>query len=226
VAQVLINFEWQRDAEGYRLEPNPIEPKPGGGLVYHPLGIRVVSDPNRLRLVRRGGRPILYRPLDRFETLYKIFANDIRTPEDVLTFADKFGPLTIEGLDAEIGEPAYDTIVQAEAMREFLGFAGPDKALLTRGIDSQVNSLGDIDVALVLDPTTTTPKLQLSPSTLLDAIWLQFGQALSGDTSLRQCQHCGAWFETGAGTARRRDAKFCSDDHRVAFNSLKRSKRR
>jgi len=33
-----------------------------------------------------------------------------------------------------------------------------------------------------------------------------------------------AFFEAGRGTGRRLDAKFCSDEHRIAFNSLKRSR--
>jgi hypothetical protein len=151
-------------------------------------------------------------------------ADSHRTPKDVLAFAQRFGPLTRDGLDKEAGEPTYDSVVHAEAMREFLSYGGGDARLLSRGIDSQMNSLGQIDVALVLDPTTASPKLRLSPLDLRDALWLQFGQALSGDASLRQCQHCGAWFETGVGTGRRRDAKFCSDEHRIAFNSLKRRK--
>lgn len=122
-----------------------------------------------------------------------------------------------------VGEPAYDIVVHAEAMREFLGFASGDKQLLNQGIDAQVNPLSQIDIAIVLDPETTKPKMRLSPSSLLNALWLQFGRSISGDACLRRCQHCDAWFEVGTGTGRRRDAKFCSYDHRVAFNSLKRS---
>jgi hypothetical protein len=222
--QILLNFEWQRDTAGYRLVPDEKPSQPEDTLVFHPLGIRVVSEKKPQRLMRLGGRLRSYRPLDQFETLFRMFANNVRTQEDVLEFAEKFGPLTVDGLDEEVGERAYDTVAHAEAMREFLSYTGGEKRLLERGIDSQMNSLGDIDVALVLDPTTTKPKLQLSPSSLRDALWLQFGQSLSGDVSLRQCQHCGAWFETGVGTGRRRDARFCSDEHRIAFNSLKRSK--
>jgi hypothetical protein len=224
MAQLLINFEWQRDAAGYRLVPDEKPSKPEDTLVFHPLGNRVVSEEKPLRLMRLGGKLISYRPLDSFEMLFKIFANDVRTPRDVLDFAEKFGSLTVEGIEKEVGEPVYGTVVHAEAMREFLGYAGGDGRLLERGIDSQISALGEVDVALVLDPTTTKPKLQFSPSSLRDALWLQFGQSLSGDAGVRQCQHCGAWFETGAGTGRRRDAKFCSDKHRIAFNSLKRSK--
>jgi hypothetical protein len=222
--QLLVNFEWWRDAAGYRLVPDTTPPDPGDAVVFHPHGIRVVSEIKPLRLVRLGGGLIPYHPIDHFETLYRIFANEVRTPKDVLAFAQKFGSLTVDGLDMKVGEPAYNTVVHAEGMREFLGFASGDKQLLTRGIEAQMNALGHIDVAIVLDAETTRPKLRLSPSSLLDALWLQFAQALAGGSSLRQCQLCGGWFETGDGTGRRRDAKFCSNEHRIAFNSLKRSK--
>jgi hypothetical protein len=224
MAQVLIDFDWWKDAKGYRLVPDATPRAPEEALVDHPLGIRIVSEVKPLRLVRLGGDLIRYRPLDHFEQLFRIFANDVRTPEDALVFAQRFGPSTVDGFDEEIGEPIEATIVHAEGMREFLSYAGGDKRLLARGIDAQVAPLGQLDVALVLDPATTTPKLRLSPANLRDALWLQFGQALSGGASLRQCRHCGGWFEAGVGTGRRRDAKFCSDEHRVAFNSLKRSK--
>jgi hypothetical protein len=226
-AQLLINFEWWRDAAGYRLVLDTTPPDPEEELVYHPLGIRIVSPYIKpLRLVRLGGDLIPYRPLERFETLFRIFANDVRTARDVLAFAQKFGSLTGDGLEMNVGEPAYQTVVHAEGMREFLSFASGSKQLLARGIEAQMNPLGQIGVAIALDAETTRPKLRLSPSSLLDALWLQFAQALAGGSSLRQCQHCGGWFETGDGTGRRRDAKFCSNEHRVIFNSLKRSQGR
>jgi hypothetical protein len=223
MAQVLIDFGWWKDAKGYRLVPET-ERTPEEALIEHPLGIRLASGIRPLRLVRLGGDLIPYRPLDHFGQLFRIFANDVRTSKDALAFAQRFGPSTVDGFDEEVGESIETTIVHAEAMREFLGYAGGDKRLLARGIEAQIAPLGQLDVALVLDPATTTPKLRLSPSNLRDALWLQFGQALSGGASLRQCQHCGGWFETGVRAGRRRDAKFCSDEHRVAFNSLKRSK--
>jgi hypothetical protein len=223
--QLLINFEWWRDAAGYQLVPDTTPPDPEEALVYYPLGIHIVSaEIKPLRLVRRGGDLVPYHPIDRFETLFRIFANEVTRPEGVLAFAQRFGPLTSDGLDMSVGEPAYHSLVHAAGMREFLSFASGDKQLLARGIEAQINPLGQIDIAIVLDAETTRPKLRLSPSNLLDALWLQFAQSLAGGTSLRQCQHCGGWFETGDGTGRRRDAKFCSNEHRIAFNSLKRSK--
>jgi hypothetical protein len=58
---------------------------------------------------------------------------------------------------------------------------------------------------------------------LLNALWFEAGEFLTRDAQVRECMYCGGWFETGPGIGRRADAKFCSDEHRIAFNSLKRS---
>jgi len=63
------------------------------------------------------------------------------------------------------------------------------------------------------------------PPTLLDAVWLQFGQALASNAQLRQCDHCGKWFEAGIGTGRRADAKFCSSECQIEHKSLQRSRK-
>jgi hypothetical protein len=36
--------------------------------------------------------------------------------------------------------------------------------------------------------------IKYRPATLLDALWLQLGQALSGGDQIRQCKQCGDWF--------------------------------
>ena len=66
-----IDFEWSRDAKGYRLEHG--------------------------RIVGNGGKRLAYRPLDEFPTLYNVFAKTPQTPKGVLDFVQKFGRLT--GLD-------------------------------------------------------------------------------------------------------------------------------
>jgi hypothetical protein len=62
------------------------------------------------------------------------------------------------------------------------------------------------------------------PGDLREALRLQLFQKLSGEAAIRSCSQCGNWFEVGPGTSRRLDARFCTDKHRVLFNSLKRSK--
>jgi hypothetical protein len=69
-------------------------------------------------------------------------------------------------------------------------------------------------------------RLKISPACLLDAIWLQLVQEQSaGAANLRECDYCHKLFMAGVGTDRRADAKFCSDKHRIEFNSLERRRK-
>lgn len=82
---------------------------------------------------------------------------------------------------------------------------------------------GKLNAWLAPDPDTGEWEFQLRPPSLLDALWLQFGQALVSKAELRSCEQCGKWFQAGAGGVRI-DAKFCSPECRRKFNSLKRSR--
>jgi hypothetical protein len=84
--------------------------------------------------------------------------------------------------------------------------------------------LSRLDAWLVGNPNNRALRLRVSPRSLLDALWLQLGQKLSDGGVIRQCEQCGGWFEAGPGSGRRSDAKFCSDEHRVIFNSRRRSR--
>jgi len=42
--------------------------------------------------------------------------------------------------------------------------------------------------------------------------------------AIKQCLHCGVRFEAGRGAGRRADAKFCSEEHKIAYHSLARSR--
>jgi hypothetical protein len=68
-------------------------------------------------------------------------------------------------------------------------------------------------------------RLRLSVTDLLGAIMLRATQVSEGG-ALRQCLHCAGLFKAGPGSnpKRRLDAKFCTDEHRIAFNSLNRAK--
>jgi hypothetical protein len=65
---------------------------------------------------------------------------------------------------------------------------------------------------LVYNQDTTISEIQLVPSDLLGALWLQFAEALASNHEYKKCKQCGAWFAIASGedgrTARR---EFCSD---------------
>jgi hypothetical protein len=216
-----IDFAWSVDTKGYRLDNG--------------------------RIIGNGGSKRPYR-LQEFPTLHLIFAKTPQTPEGLLRFVNRFGRLTLDE-PPEGGEPIVGDNVKKilpdirmisgalEILRGHLGnppkwqggpfeYDVPPMPGLPRGakISGGIPLRGKLSASLVPDPSTGEWRLKLAPPTLLDAIWLQFGQALTSNANLRPCDQCGTWFEAGAGSGRRADAKFCSDECRIKFNSLKRSR--
>jgi hypothetical protein len=78
--------------------------------------------------------------------------------------------------------------------------------------------------ALAPNRVTGVWDLKLLPPTLLDAIWLQLGQAVASNADLKECPQCGKWFEAGPSSGKRRHAMFCSRKCKTDFHSLERSK--
>lgn len=222
VAEIQIDFEWWRDAKGYRLVPASVTAQ--STVIAHPLGIRAgVGRHQRYRIVRLGGQLQSYKPFEAYgATLYKMFAR-IKKPTEMMDFVGKFGPLTKVGLKPRVGDDLDTALVHAEAMREAIDFAagGPKGSAIL--VEAQSAPLASMNATLVLDPVTRRPKLKILPVSLLDTLWLSLAQDLSQQGNLRICAQCGEPFRTGPGTGRRLDAKFCSEQHKIAFHSLKRS---
>jgi hypothetical protein len=51
---------------------------------------------------------------------------------------------------------------------------------------------------------------RLIPKTLLEAMWLQLGQAVESNKTFRKCRHCDTWFDLSPKAARA-DKVFCSE---------------
>jgi hypothetical protein len=223
-----IDFEWLRDDAGYRYVPAA----PGDavcsveGALGDLLPLSLGGEPSRRnRIVRRGGQLLPYRPFEHTGgVLHRIFVNLGNSVEGLLEFFTRFGPLTQEGLDPNCGEDIRFALSAAEAMRDLLSCSVRERAIYVSRFGEKGVAWSRIDVALTFNPMTNKPQFRLTPPTLVNALWLELGQALSSDASIRNCLHCGGWFEAGPGTGRREGAKFCSDAHRIAFNSRKRSK--
>jgi len=220
-----IDFEWWRDDAGYDYVPAaPGKPKPSEmSALYQIIGPLIQSDGRAARIVRRGGKLVPYRPFEKDGgRLYQIFASLGSTAKQLLDFVNRFGPLTEDG-NRECGEEVLFAFSAAGAMREVLSRPLKERGAYFARYGDKGLRWSRIDVSLVSNPITSKPQFRLTPPTLINAIWIQLGQALSSDASIRNCLHCGEWFEAGPGARRREDAKFCSDAHRVAFHSRKRS---
>jgi hypothetical protein len=196
-----IQFDWWKDPKGYHL-----------------------NDTRQL-VVRNGARDdelVLCQPLGSSQTLFRIFANEATTPEGVLDFVQRYGPLTVYGNGR--GDGVGEVIRRAEIMRDTLKWVSAQPRRRMAGEETFFGPFIPLRAWLDWDRRSRTPVWKFSPNTLIDGLWLQFAQAVTRGVQLRTCMHCGELFESGLGTGRRLDAKFCSDEHRIAFNSLKRSK--
>ncbi len=212
----LIKLTWQRDAAGYDLLPEEEgaeDPAAYGGTL-----LLVGWKPQRI--VPRGGTIICYEPM-KLDSLCLSFAS-VRTPDDLLEFIQKYGPLTESGLDATRGEDVELRLDDAAVFRSWLE-GGNTEARLAVWAGAEGKHIGRVEVFVVQDPDSGTAKMQYRTRTLRAALWLQLLQKLTHGRPFHDCLYCGKWFETGPGTGRRADAKFCSEEHQVWFNRRKQS---
>jgi hypothetical protein len=226
MALLFIDFEWWKDAKGYHLaDPEPATPigsrtDPTYGFGIGPSLLESVGKPQRV--VPNGGKRIACRPLEKFDKLFRAFAS-IKSADDLLQFIKQFGPLTEAGLLPDRGENVPFVLEHAESFRKWLDANHRSRKDLAAWIGQEGKKFANLEASLTTDASGEV-HLRVLPRSLLGALWLQLAHTLAGGTKIRSCVHCGKWFDAGPGTARRLDAKFCSDDHRVLYNSLKRSK--
>jgi hypothetical protein len=215
-----IGFEWQRDTKGYRFIDARVPRQRRAGETI------LTGDPGRpARIVRLGGKLESYRPLASAPDLYRAFARFVRDRDTALEFIQQYGPLTRAGIDPDEGDDVRRLVEQAKRMDALMAAAASDRAGLAKRIGTHGMKLPEVDASLVVKPFSCELRMSLNPRSLLDALWLQCASRLSEGALIRECAQCGMWFEAGgSGMSRRRDAKFCCDEHRVIYNSLKRSK--
>lgn len=197
----LIRFKGQRDPSGYHFAD---------------------SEYGRL-IVANSDRRVWCQPLTGDE--FRVFANIAGNPEGALDFVQQYGPVSF--VAEKIGDRVEGINQGARAMRRLLDAVADRQWMSDERAENLTKAplgLGMLNFGFVWDPARKAPVWSFQAMCLRDALWLQFGQAMMRGAQLRACLHCADWFEAGVGTGRRADAKFCSDEHRVAFNSLKRSK--
>jgi len=182
-----------------------------------PKGFYRLWDDNHVQRVGWYGTTETYKPLDGHENPLGQFAS-LDSPEELLEFVRKFGPLTFEGMDGSKGENVESVLQQARLVSKLLRAAKHEHYPLD--LPEEPPAIG---LAIRIgEAGPEGPLLKLGPRTLLDAIWLQLAHVLAGDGEIRHCLHCGVSFAAGGQSGRRQDAKFCSDEHRIAFNNERR----
>jgi hypothetical protein len=117
----------------------------------------------------------------------------------------------------------YGSLTKKNEIPKLLNAAKEMRTWLWRD-KSPLRCVADLKASLMRDRASGTAVISLSPTTLLDALWLQLAQALSGGTQFRRCEKCNIPFSVG-GKGRRLVARFCSDKCRIDFNSLQRSRK-
>jgi len=198
--EVEINFTWCRECNSRDyIEIEPTRTKVSATTI---LGRAIEMGEMMPRIVAKGVRLDRYQPLKEFPDLYERFAQ-LQTQADVVKFIRTFGPLTEAGFPKGQGDNLVTALSSAKGMKAGNIYHGHIVSVLR----------------LVEGPT----RLQIEPPSLIDALWIQFAQDVSrGDA--RVCKQCGALFATGPDAKRKRRALFCSDECKIRFFSLKRSR--
>jgi hypothetical protein len=217
-----LNFTSYRDTKGYRIIakiPPPRQRRSLDELLDEPLPAVSSGRLGQVRadgtadgewisgeIVSNGGKREKV-PLEQYLDAFAKFAA-VKTPTELLGFVTKFGPLTNAKRQVVI-----ELLAEAQQMRECMR---ADKA------EPFLRNL-DLKARLIKDRKTGELDTSVTPSSLLDALWLQFQQSQSSGADFRECVRCGSLFSVGGNSGRLRFAKFCSDEHRKEFNSLARS---
>jgi hypothetical protein len=215
----IVEFRSWRDPAGYRL----IAAKP----------------PELQRIGRKGHKnaPLEpWHPLDCTADLFLIFAKSATTPDGLLDFVKEFGPVMHDGHDPN-GDIVPEMIDHARRMNTLLEKHWREPSMVKRReaepppfvhpfkwTRDKEFSPARLQATVIWDIGTKALQWQFKPDSLLNGLWLQLGMFLMRGAKLMVCEHCGSFFTAGIGTGRRVVARFCSDEHRIAFNSLKRSR--
>lgn len=210
-----VEFESQRDASGYTVKAVAPSAAPLNTVLTEAGEIGTSGD----RLVRKGGALERVRPLERSDNLFAVFAH-LKSPDEIAEFMRQNGPLTKNGnRDGEhlaaVGAAIADMRKLVDAWR---ATPGKLKTLVGDRLD-----LAKLKASVRWNGATGTFDLSLTPEHLIEALRLQFAQAVSAARALKTCRHCLTPFLVGPGTGRLSKAEFCCDEHRVTFHSLARS---
>ena len=209
-----INFEWPLCTEGYKSQRPKVKPPPAPRPKGPPetlLENELREDDTR-RIKPKGKSERLYRPFEFHPTLYAEFAQLDGLLDSCLGFANRFGLLGFP--QSKGGEPLYDWQRAITGMADAIKLWQTDPLALKDRL-----TIGSLHGSLEPVPPDGRLVFRLRPSSLHHGMQLQLVQAIGSGLTLKECEFCGRWFEAG-GIHRRRDARFCSKEHKIDFHNL------
>ena len=203
-----VQFASYVDTKGYKIVPAK-RPRPGQSEADWVYSVPVSELAGRIVPIGGALRVLL---LSNYPLLFSKFVN-VQTPDELLRFITEYGPLTYSRFARGKGDEIPRLLDEAASMKECFKSRGRHSGLMA-----------DLTASLSIDHKKGTVSVEITPVRLLDALWLQLGQALSDSSKWRQCGHCRGSFPVGGNSGRRSDARFCTDECRIKFNSLERSR--
>jgi hypothetical protein len=213
-----VDLLWQRDSKGY---------------------VREDHGKWGLWIGRRGGELVPIFPL-RGGFAFKAFSN-VSTPDELVEFMNHYGFLKavdsmgpsfyrfesgslrkIRGAPEPNGEDVREHLAAASVFREVMQAKGRRISQSSAAWIEQACSEGIGELQMVFDKRGALRPV-LKPQSLMHGMFWQLIHSVRGGAQSRTCRQCGVIFEVGAGSGRRADAKFCSDEHKILFHSRRRS---
>ena len=173
--------------------------------------------PQRGLLLIPKGKAVDERNFQSFgESIFRNFVDWEATPEEVLRFTNAYGFLS--KWDYGGTKPfafVHDWQQRQQSLRSAVQTweAGDVSGLIERfnGPD-----LGELSTKLRPNLTGSSVSLVLEPRSLWSLMLVEFALHVSNKSGLKQCDWCTKWFPYGAGTGRRKTARFCSGACRKA----------
>ncbi len=205
-----INFEWPVCTEGYKSQ-RPKVKRPTKGRHETLLEKELREDDTR-RIKPKGKSKRLHRPFEFHSILYAQFAKLDGSLDSCLGFANRFGLLDVP--QSKGGEPLYEWQRAITGMADAIKLWQTDPHALRGRL-----TIGGLHGSLEPVPPDGRLVFRLRPSSLLHGMQLQLVRAISSGLTLKECEFCHEWFEAG-GDTRRRDARFCSKEHKIDFHNL------
>lgn len=218
-AQFEIGFEWPVHRGGYDID-SP-KPKTSASAPLSTIASGLDDPFSGRRLVPAGAEADQRAPLEYHGRLYLQFAQLAEideAPESpsyydqfairAKEFADRFGLLV---LPSQGGNSLWHWHEEAMSVRRSVELWKDDPDLFPTRLQHD-QSVARVDVHIT--SADGRPIMRFVPPSLVQAISLQFLQAVLSGARVKACRHCGKWFEVGAGS-RRSVAAFCTDRCRV-----------